>query len=76
MNCQEVSSVCTIGKHKCAEDSECSVRQNGSYFCICPLGKSGVYCDEGKNKSCEFKMTHQASCIVVTIFFGRTDITD
>ena len=45
--CREESTVCTTGKHACAEGSECAVRPNGTYFCLCPFGRRGTLCDEG-----------------------------
>ncbi len=47
-NCQETSSACTVGKSQCAEDSKCAVHANGTSFCLCPLGKKGEFCEEGK----------------------------
>ena len=45
--CREESTVCTTGKHACAEGSECAVHPNGTYFCLCPFGRRGTLCDEG-----------------------------
>ena len=47
MTCQEDSSACTTGQNECAEGSKCSVVRDGSYRCLCPLGKTGKFCKEG-----------------------------
>ncbi|XP_059087709.1 protein eyes shut-like [Tigriopus californicus] len=51
VRCQEETSLCTTGKHKCSQDSECSLHLNGTYFCKCPFGKSGNYCTESLDVS-------------------------
>lgn len=51
VRCQEETSLCTTGKHKCSKDSECSLHLNGTYFCKCPFGKTGKYCTESLDVS-------------------------
>ena len=47
VTCNEDSSACTTGQHQCSEGSKCSVVRDGSYQCLCPLGKTGKLCTEG-----------------------------
>ena len=47
--CRGESTVCTTGKHACAEGSECAVHPNGTYFCLCPFGRRGTLCEEGSS---------------------------
>ena len=45
VTCDESASACTTGRHKCEEDSKCSVMKDGNYECLCPLGKTGKFCE-------------------------------
>ena len=50
VTCEEDSSACTTGQNECAEGSKCSVVRDGSYRCLCPLGKTGKFCNEGNEE--------------------------
>ena len=45
VTCDESASACTTGRHQCKEDSKCSVMKDGNYECLCPLGKTGKFCE-------------------------------
>ena len=55
--CREESTVCTTGKHACAEGSECAVHPNGTYFCLCPFGRRGTLCEEGSRPYMIWRIT-------------------
>jgi len=35
-----------VGKRECAEGAGCALHPNGTHYCLCPLGKAGLHCDE------------------------------
>ena len=50
MLCNEptTSTHCDMGTHNCSSGSTCVPSVSGLFTCLCPLGKTGADCSQGK----------------------------
>ena len=57
--CTETVTACDV-EHECADGATCLPRVPNGYHCLCPLGRRGELCYEGKAQldiKSSFKMT-------------------